>query len=38
MCTPWDADSVSALEALDVQAYKVASADLTNLPLIAKSR
>ena len=35
MCTPWDADSVVALEALDVQAYKVASADLTNLPLIA---
>jgi sialic acid synthase SpsE/sugar phosphate isomerase/epimerase len=35
MCTPWDSDSVVALEALDVQAYKVASADLTNLPLIA---
>ena len=34
MCTPWDSDSLSALEALDVQAYKVASADLTNLPLI----
>jgi len=34
MCTPWDSDSVLALEALDVQAYKVASADLTNLPLI----
>ena len=36
MCTPWDSDSVIALEALDVQAYKVASADLTNLPLIEK--
>ena len=35
MCTPWDSDSIVALEALDVQAYKVASADLTNLPLIA---
>ena len=34
MCTPWDSDSLSALEGLDVQAYKVASADLTNLPLI----
>ena len=36
MCTPWDSDSIVALEALDVQAYKVASADLTNLPLIEK--
>lgn len=35
MCTPWDSDSIIILEALDVQAYKVASADLTNLPLIA---
>lgn len=34
MCTPWDADSVSILESFDVPAYKVASADLTNLPLI----
>jgi len=34
MCTPWDSDSVRDLESLDVQAYKVASADLTNLPLI----
>jgi sialic acid synthase SpsE/sugar phosphate isomerase/epimerase len=34
MCTPWDTDSVKVLESLDVQAYKVASADLTNLPLI----
>mgnify|MGYP001361893890 CR=1 FL=1 len=36
MCTPWDSDSIIALEALDVKAYKVASADLTNLPLIEK--
>lgn len=34
MCTPWDSESLLALEALDVQAYKVASADLTNIPLI----
>jgi sialic acid synthase SpsE/sugar phosphate isomerase/epimerase len=34
MCTPWDSDSIISLEALDVKAYKVASADLTNLPLI----
>lgn len=34
MCTPWDADSILVLEALNIKAYKVASADLTNLPLI----
>lgn len=34
MCTPWDSDSIAVLEKLDVKAYKVASADLTNLPLI----
>lgn len=34
MCTPWDSESILALEKLDVKAYKVASADLTNLPLI----
>jgi N-acetylneuraminate synthase len=34
LCTPWDIDSVKQLEKFDVQAYKVASADLTNLPLI----
>ena len=34
MCTPWDIDSISILEEFDVPAYKVASADLTNLPLI----
>lgn len=36
MCTPWDSESVDILEALQVKAYKVASADLTNLPLIEK--
>lgn len=34
LCTPWDKDSVENLEAIGVAAYKVASADLTNLPLI----
>lgn len=36
MCTPWDSQSVEVLEKLNVEAYKVASADLTNLPLIDK--
>ncbi len=35
MCTPWDLDSINTLENFNVPAYKVASADLTNLPLIA---
>ncbi len=34
MCTPWDAKSVEVLDSFNVPAYKVASADLTNLPLI----
>jgi len=34
LCTPWDARSVDVLEGLGVPAYKVASADLTNLPLL----
>ena len=34
MCTPWDIKSVEILETFKVPAYKVASADLTNLPLI----
>ncbi len=34
MCTPWDVSSVDVLEKFDVPAYKVASADLTNLPLL----
>ena len=36
MCTPWDVDSVDILETFDVPAYKVASADLTNMPLLNK--
>jgi sialic acid synthase SpsE/endonuclease IV len=34
MCTPWDSKSVDELERFGVPAYKVASADLTNLPLL----
>ena len=36
MCTPWDHKSVDILESFNVKAYKVASADLTNIPLISK--
>ncbi len=36
LCTPWDARSVDVLEEFEVPAYKVASADLTNLPLLDK--
>lgn len=34
LCTPWDCRSVEVLESFGVPAYKVASADLTNLPLL----
>ena len=34
MCTPWDLKSIEVLESFNVEAYKVASADLTNIPLI----
>lgn len=34
LCTPWDEKSVAVLEEFGVSAYKVASADLTNIPLI----
>ena len=34
LCTPWDKLSIEVLEKINVPAYKVASADLTNLPLI----
>lgn len=34
LCTPWDAKSIEVLEEFNVSAYKVASADLTNLPLL----
>ena len=36
MCTPWDSKSVEILESFNTMAYKVASADLTNIPLISK--
>ena len=35
LCTPWDELSLQILESIEVPAYKVASADLTNLPLIS---
>jgi N-acetylneuraminate synthase len=34
MCTPWDQETLVGLEELGVPLYKVASADLINLPLI----
>jgi N-acetylneuraminate synthase len=34
LCTAWDSVSVDFLEILDVSAYKIASADMTNFPLI----
>lgn len=34
MCTPWDLKSIEVLESFNVEAYKIASADLTNIPLI----
>lgn len=34
LCTPWDKPSVDFLERFKVPAYKIASADMTNLPLI----
>ncbi len=36
LCTPWDARSMDVLEGFAIPAYKVASADLTNLPLLDK--
>lgn len=36
LCTPWDEASVARLEGFPVPAYKVASADLTNMPLIER--
>lgn len=35
LCTPWDPTSVKVLDSFGVQAFKVASADLTNFPLLA---
>lgn len=34
MCTPWNSEAFFALESYGLSAYKVASADLTNLPLL----
>jgi len=34
LCTPWDVSSVKALDGYGVEAYKVASADLTNPDLL----
>ena len=34
LCTPWDPPSADFLEQLGVPAYKVASADMINLPLL----
>ncbi|MBC7288631.1 MAG: N-acetylneuraminate synthase family protein, partial [Armatimonadetes bacterium] len=34
LCSPWDRDSVDFLERLGVRAYKIASADMTNFPLL----
>ena len=34
LCTPWDIPSVDFLETLNIPAYKIASADLTNFPLL----
>ncbi|MBV2127877.1 N-acetylneuraminate synthase family protein [Arsukibacterium indicum] len=36
LCTPWDANSLEALEKYGMPAYKVASADLTNHELLEK--
>jgi len=35
LCTPWDQESLLVLEGYGMQAYKVASADLTNLDLLS---
>ncbi|MCB0191141.1 MAG: N-acetylneuraminate synthase family protein [Anaerolineae bacterium] len=36
MCTPWDEHSLLFLEDIGLEAYKVASADLVNMPLLEK--
>lgn len=36
LCTPWDADSVALLESYGMNAYKVASPDLTNHDLLRR--
>ncbi len=34
LCTPWDITSVEFLEKFEIPAYKIASADMTNFPLL----
>ena len=34
ICTPWDVKSLDKLQRFGVKSYKVASADLTNMPLL----
>lgn len=36
LCTPWDEGSLAFIDSLGVDAFKVASADLVNLPLLEK--
>ena len=36
LCTPWEEESLEVLERYGMEAYKVASADLTNHPFIEK--
>ena len=36
ICTPWDVKSLNKLERFGVNSYKVASADLTNMPLLCE--
>lgn len=36
LCSAWDLKSVEFLEELDLKAYKIPSADVTNLPLIER--
>ncbi|AEN06198.1 N-acetylneuraminate synthase [halophilic archaeon DL31] len=36
LCSPWDEDSVSFLEELDLPAYKVGSPDMTNFVLLER--
>ena len=34
LCSPWDLESVDFLESLEILAYKISSADMTNFPLL----
>lgn len=36
LCTPWDEESLTLLEKYGMEAYKVASADLTNMGMLEK--